>query len=58
MNIINYINAISMAKNMLAQGMITRKEFQIFEVRMLRKYGLPERSLYRDLHLIQSAVQR
>ena len=51
-NIIYYMAAMTIANQMLDTGAITRKEFVAFEAKMLRKYNLPECSLYRDFHLL------
>ena len=51
-NIIRYMAAMTLANQMINTGTITRKEFMAFEAKMLRKYNLPECSLYRDLHLL------
>ncbi len=56
--VIPYVTTMAMAGRMLDQGMITRKEFQVFENKMLQKYGLPECSLYRDFHLLYPLDQR
>ena len=51
-NIICYMAAMATADRMLDSGMITRKEFLVFEEKMRLKYGLPKCSLYRDFHLL------
>ena len=51
-NIINYLATMTLASQMLDSGTITRKEFLLFESKMLQKYNLPECSLYRDFHLL------
>jgi len=49
-NIIYYVTAMTMAGSMLDSGMITRKEFLVFEEKMRLKYEIPKCSLYRDFH--------
>ena len=57
-NIIRYVAAMTLANQMLNSGTITRKEFLAFEEKMLKKYELPECSLYRDIHLLYPLDQR
>ena len=57
-NIICYMAATALAGKMLDQGIIKMKEFLAFEDRMRVKYGLPECSLYRDLHLLYDPDRR
>ena len=56
--VIPYITAMAIAGRMLDQGVITRKEFLLYENKMLQKYGLPKCSLYRDFHLLYLPDQR
>ena len=56
--IISYVTAMAMAERMLDQGMITKKEFLVFENKMLQKYELSPHSLYRDFHLLYPIDQR
>ena len=57
-NIIYYMAAMTLANQMLDSGTITRKEFLVFEEKMLLKYQLPKCSLYRDFHLLYPPDQR
>ena len=57
-NIIRYLAAMILANKMLDDSIITRREFLAFEKRMLKKYELPECSLYRDIHLLYPLDQR
>ena len=57
-NIICYVAALTIAGRMLDSGMITRKEFFVFEEKMRLKYELPKCSLYRDFHLLYPIDQR
>ena len=57
-NILHYMAAMTIANQMLNNGMITRKELLAFENKMLQKYGLPKCSLYRDFHLLYPPDQR
>ena len=57
-NIICYMAAMAIAGRMLDSGMITRREFLVFEEKMRLKYELPKCSLYRDFHLLYQPDQR
>ena len=57
-NIIRYLAAMTLAYKMLDDSIITRREFLAFEKRIREKYGLPECSLYRDIHLLYPLDQR
>ena len=57
-NIIYYVTAMTIAGSMLDSGMITRKEFLVFEEKMRLKYEIPKCSLYRDFHLLYPPDQR
>ena len=57
-NIIRYLAAMTLANKMLDDSIITRREFLAFEKRIREKYGLPECSLYRDIHLLYPLDQR
>lgn len=54
---INYLNAITQAKNMLSKGIITWEEYLKIEDRMAKKYNLPKTSLYRANDLINSSFR-
>ena len=57
-NIIRYLATMALANKMLDDSIITRREFLAFEKRIREKYGLPECSLYRDIHLLYPLDQR
>lgn len=56
-NEINYLNAITQAKNMLSKGIITWDEYLKIEDRMAKKYNLEKTSLYRANDLINSSFR-
>ena len=56
-NEINYLNAITQAKNMLFKGLISREDYFKIEDRMAKKYNLPKTSLYRANDLINSSFR-
>lgn len=47
-----YIAAITQGHIMQEEGLITDREFQLFEEKMCLKYNLPESSIFRDYRLI------
>ena len=57
-NNIYYVTAMTIAGSMLDSGMITRKEFLVFEEKMRLKYEIPKCSLYRDFHLLYPLDKR
>ena len=52
----HYLTAMALANRLLKQKVITRKEFLAFEKSMQLKYGLPEKSIYRDLRLLSPSI--
>lgn len=56
-NEINYLNAITQAKNMLSKGIITWDEYLKIEDKMAKKYNLEKTSLYRANDLINSSFR-
>ena len=56
-NEINYLNAITQAKQMLSKGIITREEYLKIEDKMAKKYNLGKTSLYRANDLINSSFR-
>lgn len=56
-NEINYLNAITQAKNMLSKGLICWEEYLKIEDRMAKKYNLAKTSLYRANDLINSSFR-
>lgn len=56
-NEINYLNAITQAKNMLSKGVITDGEFLKIEAKMAEKYNLDKTNLYRANDLINSSFR-
>ena len=56
-NEINYLNAITQAKNMLSKGIITWDEYLKIEDKMAKKYNLTKTSLYRANDLINSSFR-
>lgn len=51
-DLLRYIAAITQGHVMQEQGLITDREFQLFEEKMRQKYNLPESSIFRDYRLI------
>lgn len=56
-NEIDYLNAITQAKNMLSKGMISWEEYLRIEGRMAEKYNLKKTSLYRANDLINPSFR-
>ena len=56
-NEINYLNAITQAKQMLFKGIISWEEYLKIEDRMAKKYNLGKTSLYRTNDLINSSFR-
>ncbi len=56
-NEIDYLNAITQAKNMLSKGIITFEEYLKIEDRMATKYKLEKTSLYRANDLINTSFR-
>ena len=56
-NEINYLNAITQAKNMLLKGLICWEEYLKIEDKMAKKYNLEKTSLYRANDLINSSFR-
>lgn len=44
-----YKEAVSMARSMLAEGLISNKEFRLLEGKLAKKYGLNPRSIFREI---------
>ena len=55
--IIAYRRAMSLAKSMLCQGIITEKEYADIDTTMLHKYGLSLCSILSDTRLITSQTR-
>ena len=47
-----YMSAMAQARQMMRQGLITRREYADIDTIMLQKYGLSSVSLFRDIDLI------
>lgn len=56
-NEINYLNAITQAKSMLSEGIISWDEYLKIEEKMAEKYNLEKTSLYRANDLINSSFR-
>jgi hypothetical protein len=56
-NEINYLNAITQAKQMLSKEIISWEEYLKIEDRMAKKYNLGKTSLYRTNDLINSSFR-
>ena len=56
-NEINYLNAITQAKQMLSKGIISRDDYFKIEDKMAKKYNLGKNSLYRANDLINSSFR-
>lgn len=56
-NEINYLNAITQAKQMLSKGLISREDYFKIEDKMAKKYNLGKTSLYRTNDLINSSFR-
>lgn len=56
-NLLHYLSTMSMAKNMLAKGLISKEEYAIFDTMMCKKYGISSCSLYRDISLIYTGFR-
>lgn len=56
-NEIDYLNAITQAKQMLSKGIISSEEYLEIEDRMAEKYNLGKTSLYRANDLINSSFR-
>ena len=56
-NEINYLNAITQAKQMLFKGLISREDYFKIEDKMAKKYNLGKTSLYRANDLINSSFR-
>ena len=57
-DLFRYIAAITQAHIMQEQGLITDREFQLFEEKMRLKYNLSDSSIFRDYRLIYRPQQR
>jgi hypothetical protein len=51
-DLIRYIAAITQGHIMQELGLITEREFQLFEEKMRQKYNLSESSIFRDNRLL------
>lgn len=51
-DLIRYIAAITQGHIMQEEGLITDREFQLFEEKMRLKYNLSDSSIFRDYRLI------
>jgi hypothetical protein len=51
-NLLHYLSTVSMAKNILTKGLISKEEYVIFDTIMCKKYNISLCSLYRDISLI------
>ena len=56
-NVINFISAVAMAKEMLNKGVISKKEYRKAETVLAKKYHINKSSLYRDNDLINKEVR-
>ena len=56
-NLLHYLSAMSIAKNMLVKGLISKEEYAIFDTMMCEKYGISLCSLYRDISLIYTGLR-
>ena len=56
-NEIDYLNAITQAKQMLSKGIISSEEYLEIDDRMAEKYNLGKTSLYRANDLINSSFR-
>lgn len=56
-NEIDYLNAITQAKNMLLKEIINWDEYLKIEDKMAKKYNLPKTSIYRANDLINSSFR-
>lgn len=56
-NEIDYLNAITQAKQMLSKGIVSSEEYLKIEDRMAEKYNLGKTSLYRANDLINSSFR-
>ena len=56
-NEINYLNAITQAKQMLSKRIISREDYLKIEEKMAKKYNLGKTSLYRANDLINSSFR-
>ena len=56
-NEINYLNAITQAKQMLFKGLISREDYFKIKDKMAKKYNLGKTSLYRANDLINSSFR-
>lgn len=56
-NEIDYLNAITQAKQMLSKGIISSEEYLKIEDGMAEKYNLGKTSLYRANDLINSSFR-
>lgn len=56
-NEINYLNAITQAKQMLSKRIISREDYLKIEDQMAKKYNLGKTSLYRANDLINSSFR-
>ena len=50
-NLINYIAAMVQAKAMLGKGIITSDDYSTIEILMAKKYGLSDKSIFRQYRL-------
>ncbi len=57
-SLIRYISSMAQLRRMLSLGLITGKEFAFFEGQIRKKYSVPEKSIFRDYHLISRGLQR
>ncbi len=56
--LIRYLSAMAQGHVMLDKGLITEREFMIFEEKIRQKYRLPANSIYRDYRLLYQGDQR
>ncbi len=57
-DLVHYLSAVTQGHVMLDEGLITVREFRLFEEKMRAKYHLPDNSIYRDDRLICRRDQR
>ena len=56
--VIDYINAMTMAKTFRARSLITKKEYIAYEKMTREKYGLSKGSIYRPFSLLCTPGKR
>ena len=56
--LIRYCSTMAQLRRMLQADLISEKEYLHFEDIFAQKYGVPNKSIYRDYYLLCKGIQR